>query len=782
MGLDTKIQIVKPKALLPIENAGIKDCVDLFESGAENIYFVDRDGKYQGKFANFKISKIRHNGVGGWTLSVQHENGISYDGDKVDDVKCMKLAESVFSEQAEVQELPLVAKRDNTIVALAVKTNKETNDVHTMNWELFKGMASEMPKEKILISSLDNPLLKSFFESWQYLLDIEVLTEVEFKKFFSGKKEGVLLYGETDIYPECRKIKIHDLYDKMQKKMNEIIEEGQNGNLSSGERYRFQHQLSVVAIIQNEGPYLREWLDYHILAGVDYFYLYDHDSTDDTLDVLAPYIQAGWVHCKNWPVKPDVNDQIQAYRDALKEHRFESKWLAFIDADEFILPLENKSIDKTIEDILKGCPEAKGVCINWRMYGSSGHKTKPLGGLLKNFCRRAVDGYGQNAFVKTIFNPRQAYDLHAHNAIFYENSYSITDRGKRVLWSRNGHNYTLDRICINHYYLKSWEEWKERRGRAMVNNGEKRPDSSFLNTDKSANEVYDDTILHYCISCLDMQRYKCIANIKNKSMVNVAESMHNVSRRMAREVASGCVTLTAEELFCYWNEWNLKVDKDALDAVEEMGCGLLCQLFALGKVSISELALFINLFMPTITDRERVEKLLVPGMKALIEKFAGKTGVKWGKGVRLTDFLSGAVRIRLLGNNCYAQVNSNLADCPVEIKHGVFPDGALVLGNAYEMYLTVKCKGEGELNVVCQGIDARDKNNDYIPLSVKYVSLQYNNQELLLEDVETSQVHPYVYKRQVKDGEVVELIIRWRPVDYEPSTFLQLAERICSKQ
>jgi len=38
----------------------------------------------------------------------------------------------------------------------------------------------------------------------------------------------------------------------------------------------FLHDLAVVAILYNEGRYLKEWLNYHILAGVDHFYIYDH--------------------------------------------------------------------------------------------------------------------------------------------------------------------------------------------------------------------------------------------------------------------------------------------------------------------------------------------------------------------------------------------------------------------------------------------------------------------------------------------------------------------------
>ena len=53
----------------------------------------------------------------------------------------------------------------------------------------------------------------------------------------------------------------------------------------------FLYDLTITAIFKNEGHYLKEWLDYHLLAGVEHFYLYNNDSTDNYKEVLAPYIE-----------------------------------------------------------------------------------------------------------------------------------------------------------------------------------------------------------------------------------------------------------------------------------------------------------------------------------------------------------------------------------------------------------------------------------------------------------------------------------------------------------
>ncbi|MBQ4405038.1 MAG: glycosyltransferase family 92 protein [Selenomonadaceae bacterium] len=97
----------------------------------------------------------------------------------------------------------------------------------------------------------------------------------------------------------------------------------------------FLHNLAVVAILKDEGNYLKEWLDYHLLAGVDHFYLYDNDSSDNQAEVAKPYIEAGLVDYFSLPGKAM---QMVAYNDAVKRFKFHCRYMAFIDLDEFVYP------------------------------------------------------------------------------------------------------------------------------------------------------------------------------------------------------------------------------------------------------------------------------------------------------------------------------------------------------------------------------------------------------------------------------------------------------------
>lgn len=97
----------------------------------------------------------------------------------------------------------------------------------------------------------------------------------------------------------------------------------------------FLYDLAVTAIFKDEGKYLKEWLDYHLLAGVEHFYLYNNDSSDDYKEVLAPYIEKGFVTLTEWPGRLMM---YPAYSDALDKHRFDCRYMAFFDIDEFVYP------------------------------------------------------------------------------------------------------------------------------------------------------------------------------------------------------------------------------------------------------------------------------------------------------------------------------------------------------------------------------------------------------------------------------------------------------------
>ena len=129
----------------------------------------------------------------------------------------------------------------------------------------------------------------------------------------------------------------------------------------------FDNKLGIVVIIKNEGPYIEEWVRYHLLVGADIIYIYDNESTDNTRQILEPYISSGKVVYKYFP---GIAMQLPAYNDALRRYKNSCKYIAFIDADEFLFPLnEGESVANIVSSILDVEPKAGGLAVNWRMFG-----------------------------------------------------------------------------------------------------------------------------------------------------------------------------------------------------------------------------------------------------------------------------------------------------------------------------------------------------------------------------------------------------------------------------
>ena len=49
-----------------------------------------------------------------------------------------------------------------------------------------------------------------------------------------------------------------------------------------------KYNVSICAIFKNEAPYLREWIEFNHLVGIEHFYMYNNNSEDDYLVVLKP--------------------------------------------------------------------------------------------------------------------------------------------------------------------------------------------------------------------------------------------------------------------------------------------------------------------------------------------------------------------------------------------------------------------------------------------------------------------------------------------------------------
>ena len=249
--------------------------------------------------------------------------------------------------------------------------------------------------------------------------------------------------------------------------------------------------LSICAIYRDEARYLREWIEFHRLAGVERFFLYDNLSEDEHLDVLAPYLADGTVTIRRWPV---FDPQVTAYNDCLRWHRYDSRWIAFIDVDEFLFSPTGDPLPQVLADY-EAWP---GVAVAWVMYGTNGHRTRPEGLVVENYLR-TIPQPDPVMNMKSVVDPTRATHFISGHHCEYPYLSAVDENHFPV----DGHTLlppSFERLRLNHYHCKSEEEfvakfdrWREigRRRRVITDEDLERV------RDQERGSTDDETILQF---------------------------------------------------------------------------------------------------------------------------------------------------------------------------------------------------------------------------------------------------------------------------------------------
>lgn len=234
-----------------------------------------------------------------------------------------------------------------------------------------------------------------------------------------------------------------------------------------------RYYLAVCAIAKDEGPYFKEWIEWHRGMGVEKFYIYDNESTDCTRQVLEPYIASGLVEYRFFP---GYRMQLAAYDDCLENHRFDMRWLAFIDLDEFIVPVQ----DKSIPVFLKRFEHVSAVEINWLIYGSGGAVKKSEAPVMARFRHHSEASHPLNRHVKSIVDPRRVFSMIGCHEVARISGKAADSHGNPIRKHFREREPQQDVIRINHYAVRSREEFLEKQNRGRASGTQKTVPSAYF--------------------------------------------------------------------------------------------------------------------------------------------------------------------------------------------------------------------------------------------------------------------------------------------------------------
>lgn len=255
--------------------------------------------------------------------------------------------------------------------------------------------------------------------------------------------------------------------------------------------------LSVHSCLGYDSEYLREWIEFHRLVGVERFFLYNNGDRDAQRALLEPYVDDGIVVLHEFPGLPV---QVRAFEHCVQNHRADSRWIAFIDTDEFLF----SPTDRPLAQVLAEYEEWPAIGVCRAFYGPSGHVTKPPGLVTESYLRRIASPTprGGALAAKAIIDPQRT--TRAVNPHLFEHSGGpypggpYVDEAGRTIEVGAVESPVMEKLRINHYWTRSEEECRLKYSRLRADTGEpylsSRSVEGMLALEK-AYGVQDDTIL-----------------------------------------------------------------------------------------------------------------------------------------------------------------------------------------------------------------------------------------------------------------------------------------------
>ena len=248
--------------------------------------------------------------------------------------------------------------------------------------------------------------------------------------------------------------------------------------------------IAICSIVKNQAEDVLEWVLYHMMLGVGTIYIFDHNSTNPMKTKLLPLIKKGnvdYTYLKEIPQASNLNPQLWAYQQCIKRYWNHHQFLAFLDADEFIVINQGEG-DQNLPRFLKQFEPYGALGVNWRIMGSDNHTARPVGGALENYlsCFPETESSIQRhvkSILNTKFRAEISQDPH-HFQIFGANTVDVT--GKIIDGPFND-NFSLHPIALQHYLFKSLEDFKSKNQRGSGDGGKKPMeffDLSALATDR----------------------------------------------------------------------------------------------------------------------------------------------------------------------------------------------------------------------------------------------------------------------------------------------------------
>lgn len=263
-----------------------------------------------------------------------------------------------------------------------------------------------------------------------------------------------------------------------------------------------------ITCLRNDGPYCVEWIAHHLAAGFDHMLVLTHDCEDGSdalLDALArtPSVT-------HLPFRPSGKKSVQWQAlQIANDHPLvtAADWVMFFDCDEFLTlapPLAS------VQDMIAAMQEIGGqtdaIALPWRFFGSAGQMDIAPGLTPARFTRAAPEDihFWMAHLFKSLIRPKAFRQLGVHRPRGKAKAPArwLGPSGRRLSdsFAQNdatislyGQNCGPTLACLNHYSVRSADEFILKRARGLPNHMTRRIDLDYW-AERNFNSVSDDRI------------------------------------------------------------------------------------------------------------------------------------------------------------------------------------------------------------------------------------------------------------------------------------------------
>lgn len=218
---------------------------------------------------------------------------------------------------------------ENSIIS---KGDIVTDDINSIDMSYF--IENVKPKYNDINSQIDE-LLCILTQSHPSKKDIfdQLLFSKQFSDLDSIVDESEKQYQEMIDSVKANDDKIKKLLET--KKEYEFDEWANMFNIIDSQTTKYTSSICLLA--KDEDLYLDEWITYHLGIGIDHIFIYDNGSKNPISDFIKRYTDDIQSKITVIDFSGEYKDiQTDCYNDYLNNYSKLSKWTAFIDADEFI--------------------------------------------------------------------------------------------------------------------------------------------------------------------------------------------------------------------------------------------------------------------------------------------------------------------------------------------------------------------------------------------------------------------------------------------------------------